>query len=193
MPVPAIGLIAGLGNPGSQYAQSRHNAGFWFIQALQQCHGFTLQEDRRYRALVGDFVAGGATIRVIAPQTFMNLSGDSVVPYARFFRIPAEQVLVAHDELDLPPGAVRFKLQGGHGGHNGLRDIMQKSGARDIRRLRIGIGHPGPGSQTTGYVLSRPADGDRAAILAAIDRAVSTLPDILQGDFPRAMNFLHSD
>ena len=193
MPAPAIGLIAGLGNPGRQYAETRHNAGFWFIQALQQSFGFTLQEDSRYKALTGGFRHDGATIRVIAPQTFMNLSGDSVVPYARFFRIPTEQVLVAYDELDLPPGTIRLKLQGGHGGHRGLGDIMQKSGARDMKRLRIGIGHPGPGREASPYVLSRPPADDRTVILAAIDRAVSALPDILQGDFPRAMNFLHTD
>ncbi len=193
MGTPAIGLIAGLGNPGKQYAESRHNAGFWFLQALQQAYGFTLQENTRYKALGGKFTAGGGVIHVLAPQTFMNLSGDSVVPYARFFRIPSAQILIAYDELDLAPGVVRLKLEGGHGGHNGLRDIMQKSGASDMKRLRIGIGHPGRSDQVSGYVLSRPSPDDRISILSAIDRAVDTLPSILAGDFPRAMNTLHTD
>ena len=190
----AIGLIAGLGNPGNRYAETRHNAGYWFVQALQQSFGFTLQEDKRYKALTGSFIADGATIRVVAPQTFMNLSGDSVVPYARFFRIPMDKVLIAYDELDLDPGIVRLKLEGGHGGHNGLRDIMQKSGGdRTMKRLRIGIGHPGNSRQVSGYVLAKPDAADRTSILGAIDRAVSAMPDILCGDFSRAQNFLHTD
>lgn len=190
----AISLIAGLGNPGNRYAETRHNAGFWFLQALQQSFGFTLQEDKRHKALGGSFSAAGSSIRVVAPQTFMNLSGDSVVPYARFYRIPMSQVLVAYDELDLDPGIVRLKLDGGHGGHNGLRDIIQKSGGdRSMKRLRIGIGHPGHSSKVSGHVLSRPDAGDRIAIHAAIDRAVSAMPDILAGEFSRAMNFLHTD
>lgn len=193
MESPAIGLVAGLGNPGKQYAETRHNAGFWFLQALQQANGFTLQDNRRYKALTGAFNTPSGTVRVIAPQTFMNLSGDSVVPYARFYRIAPANILVAYDELDLAPGTVRFKLDGGHGGHNGLRDIMSKSGARDIKRLRIGIGHPGNSGQVSGYVLSKPSADDRIAILGAIDRAVNTLPDILGGDFSRAMNTLHTD
>jgi PTH1 family peptidyl-tRNA hydrolase len=193
MGTPVIGLIAGLGNPGSQYAETRHNAGFWFLQALQQANGFTLQEDKRYKALTGSFATAEGTVRVIAPQTFMNLSGDSVVPFARFFRIDTARILVAYDELDLAPGVVRLKLDGGHGGHNGLRDIMQKSGARDMKRLRIGIGHPGRSDRVSGYVLSRPPVDDRSAILGAIDRCVNTLPDIIAGEFSRAMNILHSD
>ena len=123
----------------------------------------------------------------------MNLSGDSVVPYARFFRIPLSRVLVAYDELDLAPGVIRFKLDGGHGGHNGLRDVMQKSGARDVRRLRIGIGHPGNARQVSSYVLGRPQSDDRISIEAAIARSVEAMDDILRGNFARAQNFLHTD
>lgn len=190
---PGIRLIAGLGNPGKKYAETRHNAGFWLIQALQDEFGFTLSEDKRHRALCGSFDYRGEQVRVIAPQTFMNLSGDSVVPYSRFFRIPLSQTLVAYDELDLDPGIVRFKLDGGHGGHNGLRDIMQKSGVRDIRRLRIGIGHPGAANKVSGYVLSRPQTDDRIAIESAITRSVSIMTEILDGQFNKAMNTLHTD
>jgi PTH1 family peptidyl-tRNA hydrolase len=188
-----VTLIAGLGNPGNKYAETRHNAGFWLIQAIQQQYGFTLKDDKRYKALTGSFELPGRTIRIIAPQTFMNLSGDSVIPFARFFRVPTSQMLIAYDELDLEPGVVRLKLEGGHGGHNGLRDIMQKSGARDMKRLRIGIGHPGDSRGVSGYVLSKPSSNDRLSIESAISRSLIALPEILDGDFNRAMNFLHTD
>lgn len=188
-----VRLIAGLGNPGSKYADTRHNAGFWLISALQDKFGFTLSEDKKHKCLSGSFSYNGEQVRVIAPQTFMNLSGDSVVPYARFFRIPPARILVAYDELDLAPGVVRFKLDGGHGGHNGLRDIVQKSGAKDVRRLRIGIGHPGNSRQVSSYVLGRPQTDDRVAIEASIAKSVSAIPDILDGHFSKAMNFLHTD
>jgi len=188
-----VRLIAGLGNPGGKYADTRHNAGFWLISALQDKFGFTLSEDKKYKCLSGSFTFKGEQVRVIAPQTFMNLSGDSVVPFARFFRIPPARILVAYDELDLAPGVVRFKLDGGHGGHNGLRDIVQKSGAGDIRRLRIGIGHPGNSRQVSSYVLGRPQADDRIAIEASIAKSVEAMSDILEGQFPKAMNFLHTD
>lgn len=188
-----ITLIAGLGNPGNKYAESRHNAGFWLIQALQQQYGFTLKDDKRHKALIGSFELPGRTIRVIAPQTFMNLSGDSVIPFARFYKVASHQMLIAYDELDLEPGAVRLKLEGGHGGHNGLRDIIQKSGANDMKRLRLGIGHPGDSRKVSSYVLSKPSSNDRIAIESAIARALIALPEILDGDYGRAMNFLHTD
>ena len=188
-----ITLIAGLGNPGNKYAESRHNAGFWLIHALQQQYGFTLKDDKRHKALIGSFELPGRTIRVIAPQTFMNLSGDSVIPFARFYKVPTHQMLIAYDELDLDPGVVRLKLEGGHGGHNGLRDIIQKSGAKDMKRLRLGIGHPGDSRTVSSYVLSKPPSNDRIAIESAISRALIALPEILDGDYSRAMNFLHTD
>ena len=187
-----IRLIAGLGNPGNKYAETRHNAGFWFLQQLQKSIGFTLSEDKRYKALVGSFSADGEVVRVIAPQTFMNLSGDSVVPFARFYRIPPSRILIAYDELDLDPGIVRIKLDGGHGGHNGLRDIVQKGGAKDVCRLRIGIGHPGDSRKVSSYVLARPAQNDLLDIEAAIARAAGVLPELLNGDFAAAMNSLHT-
>ncbi len=187
-----ISLIAGLGNPGNKYAESRHNAGFQFIHALQQQYSFTLKEDKRYKGLTGSFELSGKTVRVIAPQTFMNLSGDSVVPFSRFFRIPESQILVAYDELDLESGVIRLKLDGGHGGHNGLRDIMQKSGAKDMKRLRIGIGHPGDSKKVSGYVLSRPGQDQRIEIDASISRGIEVMPEIIDGDFAKAMNILHT-
>ena len=187
-----ISLITGLGNPGSKYAETRHNAGFWFIQKVQQAFGFTLKDDKRYKGLVGSFTHGDRSVRVIAPQTFMNLSGDSVVPFARFYRIPEEEILVAYDELDLEPGTIRLKLSGGHGGHNGLRDIMQKSGSDKIKRIRIGIGHPGNSMQVSDYVLSRPHNEDKVSIDHSILQAVNVMPRILSGDFSAAMNQLHT-
>ena len=189
----AIALIAGLGNPGNKYAESRHNAGFWFIHALQQEYGFSLREDKRYKALTGSFESAAGTIRVIAPQTFMNLSGDSVVPFSRFYRIPTSQTLICYDELDLEPGSIRLKLDGGHGGHNGLRDIISKFGANVVKRLRIGIGHPGDSRKVSSYVLSKPSSGDKISIDAAISRSLNVLPELLEGDFPKAMNYLHTE
>lgn len=188
-----VALIAGLGNPGNKYAESRHNAGFWFLQLLQQEYGFTLKEDSKHKGLSGSFGTPQGMVRVVAPQTFMNLSGDSVVPFCRFYRIPFDRVLVAYDELDLAPGVVRLKLDGGHGGHNGLRDIMQKSGNENMRRLRIGIGHPGDSRKVSGYVLSKPSIDDRISIDRAMERAKDCINDILVGDFARAMNTLHTE
>ena len=187
-----ITLIAGLGNPGNKHAENRHNAGFWFIHALQEKYGFTLANDKRYKALTGSFESTSGTIRIIAPQGFMNLSGDSVVPFARFYRIPTSQILVAYDELDLDPGIVRLKLDGGHGGHNGLRDIMGKSGAKDMKRLRIGIGHPGDSRKVSGYVLSNPSIADKIAIDNGISSALQIIPEILDGEFAKVMNQLHT-
>jgi len=188
-----IALIAGLGNPGGQYTETRHNAGFWFLDALEKTYSFSLSEDKRYKGKTGSFSLQGKTIRVIAPQTFMNVSGDSVIPFSRFYRIPPEEILVAYDELDLEPGIARLKLDGGHGGHNGLRDIMQKSGAKTMKRLRIGIGHPGDSRKVSGYVLSKPSRDDHISIENAISRAVGVLPSIVAGDISGAMNTLHTN
>ena len=189
----SIALIAGLGNPGGKYTETRHNAGFWFLEALEKTYGFSLSEDKKHKGQTGSFSLQGKTIRVIAPQTFMNLSGDSVIPFSRFYRIPPEQILVAYDELDLAPGVARLKLDGGHGGHNGLRDIMQKSSAKNMKRLRIGIGHPGESRKVSGYVLSKPSRDDHISIENAITRAVNVLPVIVSGDISGAMNTLHTD
>ncbi len=179
-------LIVGLGNPGAQYARTRHNVGFWLIDRL----GASLRADSKYHAEIGTTTIDGERVVLMKPLTFMNRSGQAVGAYARFFRIPPAQILVVHDELDLAPGTVRLKQGGGHGGHNGLRDISAQLGA-DYRRLRIGIGHPGSADLVTDYVLGSPAPDDRIAIEQSIDRAIERLGDIVKGRFEHAMNELN--
>lgn len=185
----AIRLIVGLGNPGPEYDATRHNAGVWYIDALARAQGIFLNEDRKYFGLTGTFTFAGDTIRLLVPTTFMNRSGQATAALANFFKIPVTQMLVAHDELDLPPGVARFKQGGGHGGHNGLRDIISRHGnSRDFQRLRIGIGHPGSAELVTPYVLSKPSRTDRELVDRAIDEAVRHTPDLLRGDLNAAMN-----
>ncbi len=185
----AIRLIVGLGNPGPEYDATRHNAGVWYIDALARAQGIFLNEDRKYFGLTGTFTFAGDTVRLLVPTTFMNRSGQATAALANFFKIPVTQMLVAHDELDLPPGVARFKQGGGHGGHNGLRDIIARHGnSRDFQRLRIGIGHPGSADLVTPYVLSKPSRTDRERVDRAIDEAVRHTPDLLRGDLNAAMN-----
>lgn len=184
-------LIVGLGNPGSRYAGTRHNAGFSFIEAIIGDVGAELRRDDKFEAWTGTGRVGGDSIRLLAPQTYMNCSGSSVAKFMRFFKIPVHQTLIAHDDLDLPPGTVRLKAGGGHGGHNGLRDIIDHLGSSDFVRLRIGIGHPGSSSQVTNYVLSPPDAHDTAAILDAIAAARRELPNIVRGEHQLVMNTLH--
>jgi PTH1 family peptidyl-tRNA hydrolase len=181
-----VSLIVGLGNPGAQYARTRHNVGFWLIDRLDA----NLRNDAKYHAEIGTASIGGERLVLMKPTTFMNRSGQAVGAYARFFRIPPAQILVVHDELDLAPGTVRLKQGGGHGGHNGLRDVSAQLGA-DYLRLRIGIGHPGSADLVTDYVLGNPAPDDRLAIEQAIDRAIERLADIVQGRFDQVMNELN--
>ncbi len=190
---PGIALIAGLGNPGNGYAASRHNVGFRFLERLQSSLGFRLACEKRFRAEVGRVNVGGRVVRVMAPATFMNLSGQAVAPLAAFYRIPPAQILVVHDELDLAPGVVRLKVCGGHGGHNGLRDIASKLGSGDFTRLRIGIGHPGANRDVSGYVLSKPDAHDRTLIDDAIARALEVLDQVVAGNLDTAMTRLHSE
>lgn len=185
-------LIVGLGNPGSRYAGTRHNAGFSFIEAIIGDLGAELRREDRFEAWTGAGNVGGDSVRLLAPQTYMNCSGSSVAKFVRFFKIPVHQTLIAHDDLDLAPGMLRLKVGGGHGGHNGLRDIVDHLGSSDFVRLRIGIGHPGSSSQVTNYVLSPPNADDTAAILEAIDAARRELPNIVRGEFQLVMNTLHS-
>ncbi len=188
-----IALIAGLGNPGDQYTATRHNVGFWFIEQLQREFQINFSLEKKFKAEIGHFIHNGNTIRVIAPNTFMNLSGESIAPMASFYRIEPANILVVHDELDLSPGSLRLKVGGGHGGHNGLRDIVSKLGTPDFLRLRIGIGHPGPNRDVSGYVLKRPLVSEQNTIESAIQRAINNLPDILSGDYQKAMNQLHTE
>ena len=188
-----IALIAGLGNPGKQYIETRHNVGFWFVERLQRQFQIQFNLEKKFKAETGTFLFDGRHIRVIVPNTFMNLSGQSVAPMASFYRIPAQSLLVVHDELDLPAGTIRIKVGGGHGGHNGLRDISSRIGSSDFLRLRIGIGHPGTTKDVSSYVLKRPNRDDQAKIEDSIDLAIGVFPDLLSGNLQKAMNSLHSE
>lgn len=189
----AIKLIAGLGNPGSEYRGTRHNAGADFVQALARHCGATLQPETRFHGLTGRLTLAGHDLRLLIPTTFMNRSGAAVAAMAGFFKIPPESILVAYDELDIPAGVARFKQGGGLGGHNGLRDILPALGNNaNFHRLRIGIGHPGHASRVTGYVLGVPSQADRERIDACIDEAIAALPLLLDGDSTKAMTRLHS-
>ena len=191
MPVP-IRLVAGLGNPGRGYAATRHNAGFWFADALASKLGASFRSESRFAAEV----AKSGEVRIAKPATFMNLSGRTVAGMARFFAIVPDAILVVHDELDLPPGEAKLKLGGGVAGHNGLRDIKAQLGTADFWRLRLGIGHPRnsalPERAVVDYVLKPPDGDERAAIDAAIDRALAASSDILAGNMERAMLALHT-
>lgn len=185
-----IRLICGLGNPGEKYAVTRHNAGFWLVDEIARRQGAAWSANARFAAETARVVIGGSELMLLKPQNYMNRSGESVAACIRYFRIEPAQTLVAHDELDLDPGDLRLKFGGGHGGHNGLRDIQRLIGA-DYWRLRIGIGHPGHKSEVVGYVLGRAdADGERL-IREAIGRAVEEMPHIAEGEMQRAMNRLH--
>lgn len=188
-----IKLIVGLGNPGSEYRGTRHNAGADFIEALARDCGVQLQEESKFHGVTGRGNFAGHDLRLLVPTTFMNCSGQSVATMAGFFKIDPEETLIAHDELDIPAGNARFKKGGGHGGHNGLRDIVPALGNNAaFHRLRIGIGHPGHASKVSGYVLSKPSAIDRALIDASIEEAIAALPLLLDGDATKAMTRLHS-
>jgi|SRR5437867_8014174 len=187
-----IRLLVGLGNPGPEYEGTRHNAGFWWIDAVARKLGATLLPDRSYHGLVARVNRPAGPLWLLEPQTFMNLSGKSVAALARFFKITPDEIVVAHDELDLPPGALKMKLGGGHAGHNGLRDIHAQLGSADYWRLRLGIGHPGIKSEVVNYVLRKPAPEHRDAIEQCIARSLDALPLLLDGDMERAMMKLHA-
>jgi PTH1 family peptidyl-tRNA hydrolase len=192
MPEP-LALVVGLGNPGTEYARTRHNAGEDFVRLLAGQHGCTLKPEARFHGLTGRITLAGVDLRLLVPLTFMNRSGQAVGAMAGFFRIPPARILVAYDELDLPPGQVRFKSGGGHGGHNGVRDIVAALGNdASFYRLRIGIGHPGDRNRVTAHVLSRPSPDDRIRIDRCIDEALHAMPDAVTGNWPIAMNRLNS-
>ncbi|MDO6682242.1 MULTISPECIES: aminoacyl-tRNA hydrolase [unclassified Oceanobacter] len=188
-----ISLIVGLGNPGSEYEHTRHNAGFWCLDAIARSHGITLSADKKFHGLAGKGRINGHECWLLKPTTFMNRSGLATAALANFYKLKADNILVIHDELDLPPGVARFKTGGGHGGQNGLRDIISQLGNnKDFHRLRIGIGHPGDKSRVTGHVLGRAPIAEEKSIRAAIDEAIQVLPDALNGEMAKAMNRLHS-
>ncbi len=187
-----VQLIVGLGNPGPKYAQTRHNVGFLFVDELARAQGVSCRPEAKFHGEVCKVHLAGREVWLLKPGTFMNRSGQAVAALARFYKIPAEAILVVHDELDIPAGQVRLKQGGGHGGHNGLRDIIQQLGSRDFLRLRIGIDHPGTAREVTNYVLGKPSPEQRQRIEAAIDEALRVLPQIIEGDLAPAMNRLHS-
>lgn len=186
-------LIAGLGNPGSEYAETRHNAGFWFIDALAHKLRINLRGDKRYAGDIGQIGSGSERCWLLKPNTFMNHSGRSVAALASYYNIPAERIIVVYDEIDLPSGSVRFKFKGGHGGHNGMRDIIQQLGTADFYRIRIGVGHPGHRDQVVPYVLGRPSRSDHDLINTGIDRVLAEIPAILRGDYEAVMHHLHTN
>lgn len=186
----SISLIVGLGNPGTEYAQTRHNAGFWYVEAIAQRFNITLKSESRFSGLTGRGLIDGHDVRLLLPSTFMNLSGKSVVPMAKFFQIAPANILIAHDDLDLPSGCIRLKTGGGHGGHNGLRDIVPHIG-NDFHRLRIGIGHPGHKEKVHGHVLGRAPKAEQDLLDQALNEALRLTPMIVQGDIARAMSQLN--
>ena len=178
-------LIVGLGNPGAQYSQTRHNAGFWFVEQLAEKYHIDLNMDKKFHGLTGRGRICGQDVRLLLPVTFMNKSGQSVVPMVNFYGIDNAEILIAHDELDIPAGSIKLKTGGGHGGHNGLRDIAPHIG-NDFHRLRIGIGHPGHKSKVSGHVLSKPSADEQIAIEAALEAALDASKLLITGDIEKA-------
>jgi PTH1 family peptidyl-tRNA hydrolase len=188
-----IRLFVGLGNPGTEYEHTRHNAGFWWLEALARELGANLQPERAMQALVARVNRAGAEpVWLMEPMTFMNRSGFSVAALARFYKIPAAQVLVVHDELDLQPGQVKLKFGGSAAGHNGLKDIQAMLGTPDYWRLRLGIGHPGVKSEVIHWVLKKPSPDHREAIDGTIQRSLQAVPLLLAGDMPAALAKIHA-
>jgi peptidyl-tRNA hydrolase, PTH1 family len=189
-----IRLLVGLGNPGPEYEHTRHNAGFWWIDAVAGKLHASLVPERSYHGLVARINrSGGEPLWLLEPMTFMNLSGKSVASLARFFKIEPAEILVAHDELDLQPGQARLKLGGSAAGHNGLKDMHAQLGTQDFWRLRLGIGHPGVKAEVPNYVLKKPSPEHRTGIEQAIERSLDSLELVLAGDMTRAMMKVHAD
>ena len=185
-------MVVGLGNPGPDYANTRHNAGALFVEALARETGQSLRPEKKYHGLYARIQLQGLDLHLLNPSTYMNRSGLSIKALADFFKIQPQQILIAHDELDLPPGTAKLKKGGGHGGHNGLRDAIAHLGTNDFQRLRIGIGHPGDSRRVTGYVLGRLGKQETEELNAVIDEIMRVLPDAASGKLPAAMNRLHS-
>ncbi|MDE2460943.1 MAG: aminoacyl-tRNA hydrolase [Gammaproteobacteria bacterium] len=186
-----IQLVVGLGNPGADYVLTRHNAGFWFVDALARAHGGSFSHERKFSGDVCRLNIAGHDVRLLKPDTFMNRSGQAVQVLAAYLKLPPEAILVAHDDLDLPVGTVRLKQGGGHGGHNGLRDIIDRLG-ENFARLRFGIGRPEVNEEIIDYVLHRAGDEDESKIMEAVGASLAVLPKILAGEMEKAMHELHS-
>jgi PTH1 family peptidyl-tRNA hydrolase len=187
-----ITLVVGLGNPGSEYEKTRHNAGFWFADALCDAYGGRFSSNRKLRAEIADVSIAGARLRVIKPQTYMNLSGEAVSLALNYFRVPTQAMLVAYDEIDFAPGKVRLKFDGGHAGHNGIRNIITHVG-REFWRLRLGVGHPGAKAKVSGHVLRRAGADDERTILETISRGIEVMPELLRDGPQAAQQSLHTE
>jgi PTH1 family peptidyl-tRNA hydrolase len=185
-------LFVGLGNPGAEYEATRHNVGFWWLEAAARELKVNLVPEKSYWGLAGRTQIQGQTVWLLAPQTFMNLSGKSVGALAKFFKIQPEDIVVVHDELDIEPGQAKLKKGGGHAGHNGLRDIHAQLGTADYWRLRVGIGHPGEKSEVANWVLKKPSPEHRQAIDETLSRSIKALPQLLAGDMDKAMALIHT-
>jgi len=190
-----IRLFVGLGNPGAEYEDTRHNAGFWWIDQLARRWGASLQVDRSYHGLVArvnNAPGAAGPVWLLEPMTYMNLSGKSVAALARFFKIAPEEILAVHDELDLSPGEMKFKQGGGNGGHNGLKDMQAQLGSANFWRLRLGIGHPGHKAEVAGYVLRKPPQAERQALEDCIGKSMDAVELMLRGEMDKALNKIHA-
>ena len=188
-----IKLIVGLGNPGPEYDKTRHNAGVMFLEQIADAHNTQLKPEKKFHGLHGKINIAGKDVHLLFPTTFMNRSGQAVQAICQFYKIEPEEVLVAHDELDIPCGTMKLKSGGGHGGQNGLRDIIEKFGGnKNFKRIRIGIGHPGHSSKVTGHVLGKPTKKEAELLTACIDEADRHLEEIALGDWQKATQKIHS-
>ncbi|WP_105900969.1 aminoacyl-tRNA hydrolase [Vibrio gangliei] len=188
-----IKLLVGLANPGPEYAKTRHNAGAWVVEELARVHNVTLKDESKFFGYTGRIMVNGQDLRLLIPTTFMNLSGKAVAALAKFYQIKPEEIMVAHDELDLPPGVAKFKKGGGHGGHNGLKDIIAKqANNKEFYRLRIGIGHPGHKDRVAGYVLGKAPVKEQELLDTVVDESVRSLDILLKDGLAKAQNRLHT-
>jgi len=187
----SVQLIVGLGNPGDKYEQTRHNAGFWFVDEVAKQYGVEFRPETKFLGLAARVQSNGLDFWLLKPTTFMNRSGQSIQALAKFYKIPVDSILVVHDELDLPPGIAKLKVSGGHGGHNGLRDTIAAMG-KDFMRLRLGVGHPGHKDLVVDYVLKNASKSDRILIDDASYEATRVVPDLVKGDLAKAMQELHT-
>jgi peptidyl-tRNA hydrolase, PTH1 family len=187
----AIKLIIGLRNPGHAYEHTRHNAGGWFATALTQRYNASFKVDKKLHSEFASLVINDLPCKILLPLTYMNHCGLPTREVSQFYRISPNEILIVHDELDLPVGSIKLKTGGGHGGHNGLKDIISQLGSADFHRLRIGIGHPGHKDLVLGFVLGKPSQHDKQLMLDAIDRGIAIMPTVLRGNIAAAMNLLN--
>lgn len=189
-----IQLIVGLGNPGSQYQHTRHNVGAWLVEKLADAHHVVLRQENKFKGLCAKITVEKQDCYLLFPQTYMNNSGQAVIAMSQFYKIPAENILVAHDELDLPVGTIKLKINGGHAGHNGLRDIIAHLGGNhQFKRARIGIGHPGHADKVLNYVLGQANPIDSEKIETGLTRILNIMPTLINGDFSKSMQLLHTN